>query len=218
MKLSRRGAAGLIIAIIVLSYMMMVSTSQFRLLELERSGHISRNMSKKAFFCAFAGVQFALERVRKDRSLLNWSKRPYFCFDLADFSAKFGSLGFISTFAESSAIANAANKYADDIYEINPTYTTTYLSTDEVGVGIIKFRLATYPQNTANKNEYWVKCQGYYDDPISTRTYTSQVIALIMLDPATNMFKLKKYIQTDVQKMSVPPAATDAFYDFEYIL
>ena len=209
MKLTKRGAAGLIVSIIVLSYMMMISTSQFRILELENTGHMSKNLSKKAFFCAFSGVQFALERVRKDPTLLSWTQRPYFTFSSADFNAR-------ST-AEMSANP-AGDEYIDDIYTCDPAFTVSDTNVVETGAGKMQFRLTTYPQNTALKNEYWVKSQGYYDDPLSQRRYSAQVIALIMLDPATNMFKLKKYQQMDIQTTVTVAGTHNDFFDWEYLL
>ena len=206
MKLSKRGGVALIIAIIILSYMMMVSTSQFQLLQLENTGHISKNMSKKAYFCAFSGIQFALERVREDVTKITWDKRPYFTNTTSDFN---------DTCTNEMGSSPSGDEYVNDIYICDPAFSSSVIS--EAGAGKMQFCLATYP-HASDTSEYWVKSQGYYDDPVSQMTYKAQIIALIKLDPATNKFKITKFQQTDVQPTTAVSGDNNDFFDWEYPL
>lgn len=205
----RSGSAALILTIIVLGFMMAVSTSYVTMVQTETRVQTSVDKSARAKDAAFAGVSYVIARLMATSStfLVNSTdaslkgQRLYFAHDATAASKNIRFSGM--TPADFKNVASSQWIYPD---------TTGLLMSDETASSVA-FRVTSYPATSGaaiNPFFYYVKSQGMYrdieDGTTVTATYTAQILARLRIATLTYEVKLERYRAMEVEN-ATPSAA-----------
>jgi len=201
----RSGSAALILTIIVLGFMMAVSTSYVTMVQTETRVQTSVDKSARAKDAAFAGVSYVIARLMATSSTFLVDSTPaslkgerlYFAYDatLASKNNRFGGL----TPTDFKNVASSQWIYPD---------TTGLLMSGETASSVA-FRVTSYPVasgTTINPFFYYVKSQGMYrdieDGVTVTATYSAQILARLRIATLTYEVKLERYRAMEVEDAS----------------
>jgi hypothetical protein len=186
--LNRRGMAGIIIAVIVLSMLMLFSTSITKMVQTEIAIQSSVDHSKRAMDAAFSGVQYAISFMQTQREIYksdqaSAKKRIYFVTDPTDITTIWPPTLNLSTYRNKDDYPNLRRAfwiYLDQNIEYLYGMTTgtgvdldgnlIIDSIDEIDAADTdekeyQFRALSYPIDTAGQidtNYFLVKSQGKY--------------------------------------------------------
>ncbi|MBP7632598.1 hypothetical protein KBA41_00410 [Candidatus Ozemobacteraceae bacterium] len=198
----RRGSAALILTVIVLGFMMAVSTSYVTMVQTETRVQTSVDKIARAKDAAFAGVSYVIARLMATSSTFlvdstpgSLKKRLYFAYDGTSDSVtnRFGGLNPITDFTN---VASSQWIFPD---------TTGLLEGGETA-SAVAFRVTSYPAasgTTINPFYYYVKSQGMYrdiEDGITvSATYSAQLLARLRIATLTYEVKLERYRSMEVE-------------------
>jgi len=212
----RRGSAALILVVIVLGFMMAISTSYVTMVQTETRAQTSLDKSARARDAAFAGVSYVIARLLATSSTMLVDSDPvtlkrdrlYFAFDCSAYAINTRFAGLDA--APTTAFQNIAS--SQWLYPV----TTGLLESDEVASSVAFF-VTSYPAtNLANiviPEYYYVKSQGMYrdiePDGTVTATYTAQILARLLIATPTLQVKLERYQYTEVE--------TDVFNSYYFL-
>ena len=197
----RSGSAALILTIIVLGFMMAVSTSYVTMVQTETRVQTAVDKSARAKDAAFAGVSYAIARLMATSSTFLVDSMPaslkgrlYFAYDATDASKNIRFSGL--TPSDFKNVASSQWIYPD---------TTGLLMSNETASSVA-FRVTSYPAasgTTINPFYYYVKSQGMYrdiEDGITvSATYSAQLLARLRIATLTYEVKLERYRSMEVE-------------------
>jgi hypothetical protein len=194
----KKGMAGLILLVMVLGYMMVISTSSTMLVQTESMGKNVRS-GYKALYAAKGGLGIVMAKLRSDPDAFdaNIALRPYFTRapapDTENHWADWGGGGY-QNYPGSNHLnpgwVNIASNFSNpDIEEDN------YL--------VI---LNTYPGDQTDpdeENAYYAKCQGKYEDPGTGRVFTAQVWGRFIINGPSKLVVLETHGIMGVQSLEL---------------
>jgi len=207
----RRGSAAIILTIIILGFMMAISTSYVTMVQTETRVQASQDKAARAQDAAFAGVGYVIARLLATSStfLVDSTqasikgKRLYFAYsrNAYDVMVRFDDFDAAPT----TTFQNVAS--SQWLYPL----TQGMLLADEMASSVA-FLVTTYPApNPADTvppydvvpDYYYVKSQGMYRDidpgGLVTATYTSQLLARLVIATPTFQVKLERYQPMEVE-------------------
>jgi hypothetical protein len=197
----RKGNAGTIMVIMILGFLMTITTAYMKMVQTESEIQTMIDNSDRALDAAFSGVQYAMSVAQTRKEMF-----------INDVTLVKDRIYFID-----SAQTPDWDPTADDP---NTTYTATF-TTDwfffdgdmnfmEIDDNLNKpyvFRVTTYASHTASvliTDEYIIKSQGKYieysDDNVNIiNEYKAQVIAVVGIDFTRKTLRLKAWRQMPFQ-------------------
>jgi len=204
----RRGSAALILVVIVLGFMMAISTSYVTMIQTETRVQTSLDKNSRAKDAAFAGVSYVIARLLATSSTMLVDSNPvnlkrdrlYFAFDDSN-SGKLARFGGLDASPETAFQNIASSQW---LYPV----TTGLLESDEMASSVAFF-VTSYPATDSTKvipEYYYVKSQGMFrdiePDGTVTATYTAQILARLFIATPTLQVKLERYqymeVETDI--------------------
>lgn len=198
----RRGMAGLIVMVLVLGYMMSISTSHTLLISSENVGKAARSSYKKAHYAAMAGIGIVMGRLRTDSTdtfNANYQNRPYFVRDVNDSANHYqqasNSIVNFSAFSK----RHAAGWLALDA----PDFATNTLDIDKDNYEVIICSYPGYQIDPEDEKFYYVKCQGRFTD--GETSYTAQIWAKFVVNAPARLIALDSYNTMNTQSLDVIP-------------
>jgi len=201
----RSGSAALILTIIVLGFMMAVSTSYVTMVQTETRVQTSVDKIARAKDAAFSGVSYVIARLMATSSTFLVGNTPaslkgdrlYFAYDATPASKNIRFTGLTPT-ADFKNVASSQWIYPD---------TTGLLMSGETASSVA-FRVTSYPATypasvTMDPWYYYVKSQGMYrdieDGTTVTATYSAQILARLRIATLTYEVKLERYRAMEVE-------------------
>ncbi|HEY9070529.1 MAG TPA: hypothetical protein VIV61_09725 [Candidatus Ozemobacteraceae bacterium] len=207
----RRGSAAIILTIIILGFMMAISTSYVTMVQTETRFQTSQDKAARAQDAAFAGVGYVIARLLATSSTFLVdstqasikSKRLYFAYsrNAYDVTARFDDFDAAPT-ATFQNVASSQWLYpvsqgmllADEMASSVAFLVTTYPAPDPTD---------TTPPYNVVPNYYYVKSQGMYRDiepnGLVTATYSAQLLARLLIATPTFQVKLERYQPMEVE-------------------
>ncbi|MBI3039199.1 hypothetical protein HYY75_09155 [bacterium] len=181
-----RGIAGLVVVILVLGFMMAISTSYVAMIRVETSGNDAMGNQDRARFAAFAGVSYVLAQLQATSSTFlngpgSYTERVYFAT---------GPLAFGPSFP---TIATSQYLFLDSPLAAQEGETAS----------ASLFRVCSY-YDTATPSAYYVKSIGVFRDiDIDTgtiiATWQAQVLARLRVATPTKTISLESYIPMQLE-------------------
>lgn len=199
----RKGSAALILTIIVLGFMMAVSTSYVTMVQTETRVQRSIDKTARARDAAFAGVSYAIARLLATGSTFFIDSTPatikgerlYFAYDATAASKNIRFAGM--TPADFHNVASSQWLFP---------VTTGLLLSDETASSVA-FMITSYPATSSTNivipNQYYVKSQGMYrdidDGATVSATYSAQILARLQIATLTMQVRLERYQYAEVE-------------------
>ena len=230
--LKRKGMAGTIITIIILSLLMLFSTSANKIIRTEVGIQQSVDYSKRAMDAAFSGIQFVMSVAQTRKEIFRNSqdyakKRIYFAVDPTDITSLWPT-GLNTNISNYPNLKKSFWMYLDQNIKYlygHTQNTATDLNADSIidaderdavdtDEKEYQFRAVSYPIKDGSDidlDKFLIKSQGKYvvfndDETGAERTYKFQMIAEIKV----NMTSPKKLILSKWRRMEYQE--TDALF------
>ncbi|GAB4281598.1 MAG: hypothetical protein Kow0029_26800 [Candidatus Rifleibacteriota bacterium] len=194
----KKGMAGLILLIIVIGYMMTISSSSSLLIQSESTGKSARRGYKNAYYAAVAGLGVVTSRLRMEQNLTfsaTETDRPYFTRVAADpdnhYQEWTGSNTTYSGFTRLIApgwINNSSNFVINNI----DNEETVFLICSYPG-----------PDPVTSDPVYFVKCQGKYKETDTGKEYVAQIWAKVVINAPSRIFSIQSFGPMAVQSTDI---------------
>ena len=212
---SQRGSVGLILTILVLGFMMAVSSSFVMMVNTEVRTQGTLDKNGRARDAAFAGVNYVIARLQATSSTILVSnsaadikgKRLYFSYDATASSKNIRFSGYGGTPA--TDFANVAS--SQWLFPL----TDGLLLEDEVASSVC-FRVTSYPATNSldvvTPDFYYVKSQGMFRDIESgtvMNTFSAQLLARLQIATNTLSVRLERYQVMETEPLG---GATSDFF------
>lgn len=210
MKL-KKGMAGLILLVLVIGYMMAISTSSTMMIQTESAGKFARRGYKNAHYAAIAGIGMVMAHLRSQPLTFDPDpdNRPYFTRINPDGQAHYcGWTASTQTYGGSNHTAPGWI-----------SCSTTFPNNVEVDPSRYLTKLCTYPgvdPDTGNA-VYYVKSQGKYLDPLDENEFYAQAWAQFSINVDARIPRLIKFGTMSVQTATYTtvPASVNDFWDWQ---
>lgn len=208
----RKGMAGLILLVLVLGYMMAITTSSTMIIQTESSGKLARQGYKNAYYAAVAGIGTVMARLRKEPASTfasNKINRPYFSI------GPDGVNRYCNWTSSDQTFTTYTNRF--DPGWISASATIAILAANSVDLNNYMFRISTYPGNELlASGAYYIKSQGRYIDNAGGKEFTAQVWARMQINDSAKLIALQDFGTMGVQNLtSLAGTEINDFWDWQ---
>ena len=211
----KKGMAGLILLVMVIGYMMAISTSSTMLIQTESTGKFARQGYKNAYYAAISGIGAVMSMLRAKSAATfdsNESNRPYFVRTSPDSDNHYCNY-------TSPASNQTYSGYSTLIAPGWISVSTPFVVNIEVDPSNYLFQVCTYPGDDpiTGTRVYYVKSQGKYIDPSSAKEFYSQVWAKFTINAPAKLLSLNQFGTMGVQSLTLDTTSGEIndFWDWQ---
>lgn len=207
----RKGMAGLILLVMIMGYMMMISTSSTFMIQSEATGKSTRKSYKNAYYAAVAGVGVVMSRLRLEPTtfdvLLN--ERPYFSRVNNDTD---------NHWREETGANATFSGYGTLIYPGWIAVSSAFTVNTDINNDDYQFILCSYPYvDPVTSYEYIIiKSQGKFVEFDLEKEFKAQIWARFRINAPAKLISMESFGNMGVQDLTVA-AGTEVndFWDWQ---
>lgn len=207
----KKGMAGLVLLVMVLGYMMSISTSITMLTQSESTGKAARKGYKNAYGAALAGIGVVISRLRLEPTTFDVdpTKRPYFVRIAADIN---------NHYCDWTASQKTYTGYTRLIAPGWLTVSSTFAINTGTKVDDYQFQICSYPKTdpVTLYEYYFVKSQGKFTDAESEKEFKAQIWARFRINASAKLIALETFGTMGVQDLTwVTATNVNDFWDWQ---
>ena len=207
----KKGMVGLVMVVMVIGYMMVITTSNTMLVQTETTGKISRQGYKKAYYAAVAGLGVAISKLRLDSSAYTFDiveNRPHFVRIAPDPDNHYSEASGTVDFSTHTRLFGPGWLSNNSLFSINTDFDNNQFL----------FIISMYysPDPVTGNDTCFIKSQGKYIQNIGGNEFKAQIWGKVPLNIAAELIGQPEFGAMGVQSLNVTAGSeVNDFWDLQ---